>query len=175
MHLHSSSLFSLSFLLLLGIESAGSAEFSQLEWANPGQAGSSLWIRNPRDHAVALDTLYLRNLGFQSYREVALNAGTRRVVYSVEKNRAGKWARLIPQPGKRLWVRARDSLMLTGLECGSRLATGPKAKQAAEDFVVELKLIDNWGDSAKVKATQLATRYYIQDNPGMADSGPKDE
>ena len=174
MHLLPSlSKMSLPILLCLGL--CGSAEFSRPEWINPGQAGSSVWIKNRRDHAIALDTLYLRNIGFQSYGEVALNAGTRRAYYAVEKNRQGKWARLIPKPGKRIWVRAHDSLMLSDFECGSRLLPGKKAKQAAEDFTLDLKLIDNWGDSAKVKLSQMVPRYYIQDNPGVADSGPQDE
>jgi hypothetical protein len=175
MHPNPSAAKALAAALCLCLLPAYPAEFSRPEWTNPGQAGSALWIKNDRPKAVALDTLYVRNLGFESYGEVALNAGRKRIYYSIAQDARGRWARLIQKGGRRVWVRARDSLMLSGFECGARLKPGKGARRAAEEFVLDLKVVDNWGDSARVKVVQSAPRYYIEDNPGMADSGPRDE
>jgi hypothetical protein len=175
MHPNPSAAGALAAALCLCLLPAYPAGFSRPEWNNPGQAGSVIWIRNERAQAVTLDSLYVRNLGFEKYGEAALNAGRKRLYYSIARDARGRWARLIRKGGSRIRIRGRDSLMLSGFECGARLKPGKGPKQAAEEFVLDLKVVDNLGDTASVKVTQSVPRYYIEDNPGVADSGPRDE
>ena len=159
--------------LAAGPASAGG--FSRAEWINAGRTGSSVWIKNGGNRAVTLDALFVRTLGFQGFREVAFNAGPRRFRFNVKGDVRGHWARLAPVEGGRIRVRARDSLMLSGFECGARLRAGPEAKRAAEEFVLDLKVADSQGDTSQLKVVQMAPEYRIPDLPGMADSGPDAE
>lgn len=168
------SAHALSFLLLLLIGPASSADFSRSEWIDPGQAGRALWVKNPGSRAVALNAFYVRTLGFQGFGEVAFNAGPRRIHFTVQGDARGRWARLVPRDRRRIWVRAHDSLMLAGFECGARLRAGQGAKRAAEEYVLDLKAVDSRGDSAQVKVVQMAPQYRIPDGPGVADSGPEE-
>ena len=137
-------------------------ELSQRDWTNPSQAGSAVWIKNPRTRAVTLDSLYVRTLGFQSFREVAFNAGPRRVWFTVAGDPRGHWVRLVPRDARRLRVRARDSLMITGFECGAGLRAGRGPRKPAEEFVLDLKLVDNRGERAQVKISQMTKTYSIE-------------
>ncbi|MBW8889907.1 MAG: hypothetical protein JF616_19275 [Fibrobacteres bacterium] len=153
----------LVFVFLFASGSASSAEFSRSDWSNPAQAGSAVWIKNRLARAVTLDSLYVRTLGFRGFGEVAFNAGRRRVCFTLHGDPRGHWARLIPKDRRRIRVRARDSLMITGFECGSRLQAGQDAKRAAEEFVLDLKLVDDRGGRSEVKISQLAPSYPIKD------------
>jgi hypothetical protein len=166
-----------AFLLLsclaAGPSSAGG--FSRAEWIDAGRAGSAVWIRNGGNRPVSLDALFVRTLGFQGFREVAFNAGPRRYHFAVKGNVRGHWARLVPAERGPIRVRARDSLMLSGFECGAQLRGRPDAKRAAEEFVLDLKVADSRGDTSQLKVVQMAPEYRIQDRPGIADSGPDGE
>jgi hypothetical protein len=162
-------------LLLLASLAAGPSSaggFSRAEWIDAGRAGSAVWIRNGGSRTVSLDALFVRTLGFQGFREVAFNAGPRRYHFLVKGNVRGRWARLVPLDRGRIRVRARDSLMLSGFECGAQLRGGQDAKRAAEEFVLDLKVADSRRDTSQLKVVQMAPEYRIQDQPGMADSGP---
>ena len=160
---------SLAFLLLLG--ASGAAEFSRTEWEDPGRPGSSVWIRNGRGRMVALDAFYIRTSGLRSYREVALTAGSRRLHFTAAGDSRGRWVRLVPRSPRRVWVRARDSLMLSRFECGLGLHPGKGPGRAAEEFALELKVVDNWGDSSVVRLFQMEPRYDISDSPGKGAPG----
>jgi hypothetical protein len=159
---------------LIAIGPAFPVEFSQRDWSNPSQAGSAVWIKNPGNKAVRLDSLYVRTLGFQSFREAAFNAGPRRVWFTVAGDPRGHWVRLVPRNVRRLRVRARDSLMITGFECGAGLRAGRGARKPAEEFVLDLKLVDDRGGRAQVKISQMTKTYSIGTPPetdGMDSSG----
>jgi hypothetical protein len=148
---------------LIASSPSASAEFSRTEWPNPAQAGNALWIRNRRARIMTIDTLYVRTSGFQGFGEVAFNAGPRRVYFALRGDPRGHWARLIPKDGRRLRVRARDSLMLTGFECGEHLRAAREARRPAETFVLDLKIVDHRGGRAQVKIIQEAPNYRIRD------------
>jgi hypothetical protein len=163
-------------LLIFSFLAAGpafAAGFSRAEWIEAGRAGSAVWIKNGMNQAVTLDALFVRTLGFQGFREVAFNAGPRRFRFAVKGDARGHWARLAPMDGRRIRVRARDSLMLSGFECGAHLRGGRDAKRAAEEFVLDLKVADSRGDTSLLKVMQMAPEYRIPEQPGMADSGPE--
>jgi len=162
----------LVFVFLFASGSVSSAEFSRSDWSNPAQAGSALWIKNLRSRAVTLDSLYVRTLGFRGFSEVAFSVGPRRICFTVRGDPRGHWARLVPKDGRRLRVRARDSLMITGFECGARLRAAQGARQAAEEFVLDLKLVDNRGKRSQVKIIQLTPSYPIGDTPEVVGMDP---
>jgi hypothetical protein len=168
----SAQVFLICFFLAAG--SAFAAGFSRAEWTDAGRSGSAVWLRNGGSRAVTLDALFVRTQGFQGFREVAFNAGPRRFHFTVKGNVRGRWARLIPLDRGRMRVRARDSLMLSGLECGAGLRGGRDAKRATEEFVLDLKVADSRGDTSQIKVVQMAPEYRIPDPPGMADSGPEE-
>jgi hypothetical protein len=163
-----------AFLFLAAFAAAPSSAggFSRAEWIDAGRPGSAVWIRNGWNRPISLDALFVRTLGFQGFREVAFNAGPRRYHFIVKGNPRGHWARLAPVERGRIQVRARDSLMLSGFECGARLRGGQDAKRASEEFVLDLKVADSRGDTSQLKVVQMAPEYRIQDQPGIADSGP---
>lgn len=151
---------------------ASSAELSRSDWSNPAQAGNALWIKNRRARAVTLDSLYVRTLGFRGFEEVAFNAGPRRFYFTVRGNPRGHWARLVPKDRRRIRVRARDSLMITGFECGAHLRAASGARQAAEEYVLDLKLVDDRGERSQVKISQLTPSYPIRENPESEGKAP---
>jgi hypothetical protein len=165
----------LALVFLLPGGPASSAELSRSDWSNPAQAGSVLWIKNRWTRAITLDSLYVRTLGFRGFEEVAFNAGPRRLYFTVRGNPCGHWARLVPRDRRRLRVRARDSLMITGFECGAHLRAKPGAKQAAEEFVLDLKLVDGRGKRSQVKISQLTPTYPIRENPEVVGKDPAGE
>lgn len=120
---------------------------------------------------VALDEFYVRTSGLRSYREVALQAGNRRLHFTAEGDSRGRWVRLVPRPSRRIWVRARDSLMLTRFECGRGLRPGQGPRRADEEFSLDLKVVDNWGDSSLVRLFQMAPRYDISEVPAKGGTG----
>jgi hypothetical protein len=161
--------FLVVILLLLG--ASGAADFSRKEWDDPGRSGSSLWIRNGRGRMVALDAFYVRTSGLRTYREVALNAGTRRLHFTAAGDSQGGWVRLVPRSPRRVWVRARDSLMLSRFECGRGLVPGKGPRRAAEEFALDLKVVDNWGDTSVVRLFQMEPRYDISESPKQGGPG----
>jgi hypothetical protein len=169
----SAPVFLLSLSLLAA--SAGAAKFSRSEWIDAGRPGQSIWIRNGGARAVTLEAFSVRTLGFQGFGEVAFNAGPRRAYFSVQGDARGRWARLVPRDGRRIRVRAHDSLMLSGFECGARLRAAQEGKRAAEEFVLDLKVTDSRGDTSQVKVIQLAPQYRIQDEAGVADPRAREE
>lgn len=162
----------LAFLATLAAGPLSAGGFSRAEWIDAGRAGSAVWIRNAGSRPISLDALFVRTLGFQGFREVAFNAGPRRYHFAVKGDVRGHWVRLVPVERGRIKVRARDSLMLSGFECGARLRGGQDARRAAEEFVLDLKVADSGGDTSRLKVVQMAPEYRIQDQPGIADSGP---
>ena len=123
---------------------------------------------------MALLALSVRTLGFQAFGEVACKAGPRRMRFAVKGDPRNRWARLVPTDGARMRVRARDSLMVSGFECGARLRAGQGRKKTAEEFVLDLKAVDSRGDTALVEIVQLAPQYRIPDDPARADTGPEE-
>lgn len=156
-------------LSLLGA-SADAARFSRSEWIDAGQPGRAVWIKNAGPRPVTLEAFSVRTLGFQGFGEVAFNAGPRRAYFTVQGDARGRWARLVPREGRRILVRAHDSLMLSGFECGARLRAGPEGKRAAEEFVLDLRVRDSRGDTSQIKVVQLAPQYRIPEEPGVADT-----
>jgi hypothetical protein len=153
-----------------------SVEFSQGEWTNPSQPGSSLWLKNGKPRPVVVDSLFVRNIGFQTSDEIALSAGKTRYFFKAGKGKQGQWIPLTSKGKmKKIRLRARDSLMVHGFEYGSRLRAKKQLKVLSEEYVLDLKLVDNAGDSSIVKVSESAPKYYIDGNPGGADSAPKTE
>ncbi|MDB5107012.1 MAG: hypothetical protein JWP91_4701 [Fibrobacteres bacterium] len=155
------------FLLLFLLSE--SLEFSKTEWDNPGQAGSSVWIRNDKAAPVRVEALFVRDNGIRKYDEVALRVGPAKYVYKVEKAGHGKWARLRPIGGGKIRIRARDSLFVRGFEYGSRLQGKKAHKVLTQEYVLDLKLIDNTGDSCLVKVSESSSKYYIEGAAEWAD------
>jgi hypothetical protein len=161
------------FILL---RSSESIEFSQTDWTNPSQPGSSLWLKNGRAKPVIVESVFVRNIGFQTSDEIALSAGKTRYFFKAGKAKQGQWIRLDPKGKmKKIRLRARDSLMVHGFEYGSRLKAKKQSKVLSEEYVLDLKLVDNTGDSSIVKVSESAPKYYIHGNPDGTDSGPKPE
>jgi hypothetical protein len=153
-----------------------SLEFSKSEWTDPGQPGSSVWIKNEKPRSVRIESLFLRNDGFQTSEEVALSLGGKKYFFEAEKGKAGAWTRLIPAKGDRkIHLRANDSLLVTGFEYGTRLQAKKPRKALDEEYVLDLKWIDNGRDSAIVKVSQSAPTYIIQGAPEASTLTPKPE
>lgn len=158
--------------VLLGVQGPRAAEFSKTEWDNPAQAGSSLWIKNGKAKPARLKLFYVRDNGIHRYGEIALEAGKKKLFFKVEDAKQGQWARLAPEAPAVIRIRARDSLLISGFQYGNRLRPKKKqAKQLAEQYVLELKVIDNAGDSSVVKISQTGESYYIGAS-GWAGSDP---
>ncbi len=155
-------LFLIPMLLLL--ESSQSIEFSQAEWNNPSQAGSSLWLNNRKRKPVTIEAFYVRNKGFQISDEMALTIGPRKYFFVAEKVKRGQWTRLRPKDKRKIRIKAKDSLMVNGFEYGSRLKAKKASKLLSEEYVLDLKLVDNTGDSSIVKVSESTTKYYINGN-----------
>jgi hypothetical protein len=160
--------------LLVCAHEARSLEFSKEEWDNPGQAGSSIWLRNEKAAPIRIESLFIRDNGIRKFDEVAMEMGTAKLSFAVEKGRHGHWARLVPSGKKPFKIRigARDSLFVRGFQYGNRLKAKNR-KILAEEYVLDLKLVDNTGDSSVVKVSESASHYYIGGNAGWADSGPE--
>jgi hypothetical protein len=159
--------------LLLSMLGAQGAGFTKTEWDNPAQAGSSIWIKNDKAAAVRIERLYVRDNGIHRYNEIGLEAGKTKSFFKVGKAKQGQWAKLKPETPAIIRIRAKDSVLVSGFQYGNRLQ--PKKKQAkhlADQYVLELKIIDNAGDSSVVKISQTGDSYYIGASGGWADSGP---
>jgi hypothetical protein len=152
-----------------------SVEFSQAEWINPSQPGSSLWLKNRKPRPVIVESAFVRNIGFQTSDEIALSVGPSRFFFKAGQGGQGQWIRLNPKGKKKIRLRARDSLMVHGFEYGSRLNAKKQSKVLSEEYVLDLKLVDNAGDSSVVKISESAPKYYINGVPDGADPGPKPE
>ena len=149
-----------------------SLEFSKPEWIDPGQPGSSVWLKNGTTRPIRIESLFLRNDGFQASDEVALNLGRKKYFFAAEKGKAGQWARLVPKKGDgKIRLRAKDSLLVTGFEYGKRLKAKRSRKILAEEYVLDLKWIDNTGDSAVLKVSQSAPAYIIKGAPDGSQLG----
>lgn len=159
---------------LLCVQGPLAVEFSKTEWDNPAQAGSSIWIRNDKAAPVRIERLYVRDNGIHRYGEIGMEAGKKKLFFKVDKAKQGEWAKLKPEAPVAIRIRAKDSVLVSGFQYGSRLR--PKKKQAkhlADQYVLELKVIDNAGDSSVVKISQTGESYYIGAAGGWADSGPE--
>ncbi|MDQ3000220.1 MAG: hypothetical protein M3Y08_02990 [Fibrobacterota bacterium] len=162
--------------VLIPIGQSESLEFSRPEWTDPGQPGSSVWLKNETSNPIRIESLFLRNDGFQTSDEVALSLGRKKYFFAAEKGKAGKWTRLIPRKGDRkIRLRANDSLLVAGFEYGNRLKAKRPRKILAEEYVLDLKWIDNAGDSAVVKVSQSAPAYIIKEAPDGSTFAPMPE
>jgi hypothetical protein len=161
--------------LLIGAPGPQAAGFTKAEWDNPGKAGGSLWLKNETAAAVRIDSLFVRDNGIHRYGEIAFKAGPAKMVFRVPKAGHGQWARLIPSgPGGKMRIRARDSLLIQDFEYGNRLAKR-KGKVLADQYVLDLKAVDNTGDSSIVKISQTVDSYYIGANASWTESAPGEE
>jgi hypothetical protein len=167
------NLKSLLIPVFVFLHDSESVEFSRAEWTNPSQPGSSLWLKNRKPRPVIVESIFVRNIGFQTSDEIALSVGRVRFFFKAGKGGQGQWIRLNPKGKKKIRLRARDSLMVHGFEYGSRLKAKKQAKVLSEEYVLDLKLVDDSGDSSIVKVSESAPKYYINGSPGGNDSGPK--
>lgn len=153
---------------------AQSLEFSKTEWDNPGRAGSSVWLKNDKANPVRIEALLVRDNGIRKYGEIAMKAGAAKRYFKVTKPVHGRWARLTPVDGKavRLRIRAKDSLLIQDFEYGNRLRAKRNKKVLADQYVLDLKVVDNSGDSSVVKISQAADSYHIGVNGSWAESAP---
>jgi hypothetical protein len=156
-------LVTMLFLSLSAVDSRA-LEFSQAEWNNPSQAGSSLWLKNRTRKPVTIKAIYVRDKGFKVADEIALTIGTRKYFFVAEKVKRGQWTRLRPRDKKKIRLRAKDSVMVLGFEYGSRLKAKKQSRLVSEEYVLDLKLVDSAGDSSIVKVSESATKYYINGN-----------
>lgn len=163
------NLKSLLLPLLLTLSNSEALEFSQPEWNNPSQGGDSVRLSNKKSKPVTVEAVYMRDKGFKISNEVALTVGSTRYYFTAEKAKRGEWMRLKTKEKRKIRLKAKESLMVRGLEYGSRLKAKPSAKVVSDEYVLDLKLVDNGGDSSIVKVSESSTKYYIN---GTADSGP---
>jgi len=160
--------------ILIGVQGLQAAGFSKAEWDNPGKAGSSVWLKNGKPTAVRIDFLYVRDNGIHRYGEISMEAGRKKFFFTVGQAKHNEWSRLIPAAPGKIRIRARDSVLVSGFQYGNHLRAKKKpAKILADQYVLELKAVDNTGDSSVVKISQMADSYYIGDNGAWADSGPE--
>jgi hypothetical protein len=159
--------------LLLCVQGLGAAEFSRSEWDNPAQAGSSIWIRNDKAKPVRIERLFLRENGIHRYVEIGMEAGGKKLFFKADGAKQGQWFKLESEAPAVIRIRAKDSVLISGFRYGNRLR--PKKKQAkhlADQYVLELKIIDNAGDSSVVKISQTGESYYIGAASGWDRPGP---
>jgi hypothetical protein len=151
---------------------AQSLEFSRTEWDNPGLAGSAVWLKNDEAKPVRIEAFFVRDNGIRKYSEIALKAGTVKRYFKVTNPAHGQWGRLTPVDGKavRLRIRPKDSLLIQDFEYGSKLRTKKNKKVLADQYVLDLKVVDNTGDSSVVKISQVADSYYIGANGSWSES-----
>lgn len=160
------------FTIALCICAASSLEVSQAEWENPSHTGSAIWLINRHKWPLTVDSLWVRNIGFQSWREARLKTGSQVRFYAAEPVK-GQWILLKPREKRKIRVGARDSLMVSGFEIGDRLRAGRAARAPEEEFSLELRVVDNSGKTCKVKIAEAKPAYIIETSPGVADSGPE--
>jgi hypothetical protein len=153
---------------------AQSLEFSKTEWDNPGRAGSAVWLKNGKAQPVRIEALFVRDNGIHKYNEIALKAGAMKRYFKVTNPAHGQWARLTPVDGKavKMRIRAKDSLLVQEFEYGNKLRAKKAKKVLADQYVLDLKAVDNAGDSSVVKISQTADSYYIGVNGSWAESAP---
>ncbi|HKP96977.1 MAG TPA: hypothetical protein VJ385_14600 [Fibrobacteria bacterium] len=163
--------------LFLLLRNSGSIEFSKSEWTNPSRPGSSVWLKNGKKKAVRIESVYVKNDGFRTGDEVALKLGRGTFFFTAGKGKAGQWTRLRPRKGeKKIRIRARDSLFAAGFEYGNRLKAKKAGKVLEEDYVLDLMLVDDTGDSAIVKISESAPKYIIEGAlDGAALGGGREE
>jgi hypothetical protein len=148
--------------VLLCLQGPRAAEFSKTEWDNPAQAGSSIWIKNDKARPVRIERLYVRDNGIHRYGEIAMEAGKKKLFFTVDDAKQGQWAKLKSKAPVVIRIRAKDSVLVSGFQYGNRLRPKKKqAKQQADQYVLDLKVIDNAGDSSVVKISQTGESYYI--------------
>lgn len=156
---------------------AQSLEFSKMEWDNPGRAGSAVWLKNDKAKPVRIEALFVRDNGIHKYNEVAMKAGAAKRYFKVTKPTYGQWARLTPVDGKvvKLRIRAKDSLLVQDFEYGNKLRAKKNKKVLADQYVLDLKVVDNTGDSSVVKISQTADSYYIGFHDSWTESNPAED
>jgi hypothetical protein len=158
--------------LLLPLLNAGALEFSKPEWNNPSKPGSSIWLKNGKNKPVRIESAYMKTDGFLTGDEVALKLGRGTYFFKAEKGKPGQWARLKPTKGERkIRIRGGDSLFAAGFEYGNRLKAKKPKKVVKEEYVLDLKLVDDTGDSAVVKVSEAPTRYIIEGAPNGTSRG----
>lgn len=153
---------------------ATALEVSQPEWTHPGRIGSAIWLINPDKRPRMVDSLWVRNIGFQSWREARLKAGGKVRAYAAAPPK-GPWILLKSKDKRKIRVRARDSLMVSGFEIGDRLAAGREARARVEEFSLELRIVDNAGKACTVRISEARPAYIIETDPEVADSEPREE
>jgi hypothetical protein len=158
--------------ILVPLLNASALEFSRPEWNNPSKPGSSIWLKNGKGKPVRIESAYMKTDGFLTGDEVALKLGQGTYVFKAEKGKAGRWTRLKPVKGeKKIRIRGGDSLFAAGFEYGNRLKAKKPKKVVKEEYVLDLKLVDDTGDSAVVKVSEAPTRYIIEGAPDGASRG----
>ncbi|MEO6094645.1 MAG: hypothetical protein ABIW76_02850 [Fibrobacteria bacterium] len=156
---------------LLCVQGSRAAEFSKAEWDNPAQSGSSIWIRNGKAAPVRIKRLYVRDNGIHRYGEIGIKAGKKKLFFKVDSAKQGKWVKLKTQAPVVIRIRAKDSVLISGFQYGNRLRPRKKqAKHVAEQYVLDLKAIDDAGDSSVVKISQTGENYYIGASGGWPGS-----
>lgn len=159
----------LSLLMLVQLVAAENLEFSKPEWTDPKRTGSTVWLKNSKPRAVYIKSLFLRNDGIRTGDELAMNLGRLKYYFKVEAGGPGEWRKLLPNGGKAIRMRARDSLLLHGFEYGSGLKA-KKKRSLAETFVLDLKMIDYKGDSCVVRVIETEPNYFIAPQSVRNDS-----
>lgn len=155
----------LLLLALIRIGAAENLEFSKPEWTDPKRTGSTVWLKNGKPRAISIKAMYVRNDGIRTGDELALKLGRQKNYFKVEAGAPGEWRRLLPDGGRAIRMRARDSLLVHGFEYGSGLKARQK-RRLAETFVVDLKVIDYKGDSCVVRVTETEPNYFIGPRSG---------
>lgn len=149
-------------------------EVSQPEWTNPSRTGSAIWLINRTKWPMSVDSLWVRNIGFQSWREAELKAGAQVRTYAAAPAK-GTWILLKPRDKRKIRVRAKDSLMVSGFGIGDKLRAGRAARAAEEEFSLELRIVDDAGKVCSVKVSETKPTYIIETSPDVADSGPGED
>lgn len=162
--------------LLLLLRNSESIGFTNAEWNNPSHPGGSVWLKNEKNKPIVIASVFVKNDGFHIGNEIALKLGKRTFFFRAAKGSAGHWTRLIPQKGgKKIFLRAKDSLFASGFEYGNGLQAKKPKRKVAEEYVLDLKLVDAAGDSATVKISESSPKYIIKEAPNGADLGPGPE
>lgn len=148
----------------LSIASASAIEISHGVWENPSRAGNAIWLINRHKWPLAVDSLWIRNIGFQTWHEAALKAGGKAHTFAAVTAK-GAWIPLKPKDKRKIRVPARDSLMISGFEIGERLRAGKATRAPEEVYSLELRIMDNAGDMVTVKIAEAKPSYIMATSP----------
>lgn len=153
-------------------------ETSHREWINPSREGSGIWLRNRQAWPLKVEALRIRNTGLITFDLVTMKAGTRLHVFRVGQGK-GKWLPLTPVGKRGIKVAARDSLLISGFALADSTArpSGTAGTEASAlsayashaAYSLDLKLVDNAGETCRVRITETAPDYSIPGAAGMAE------